>query len=79
MLPDLKLNWYDWWLSSSVQAVATKHNLKPSHANWLEAFPFTIVAETPDGVSAEASGVQPRSPFQVKKQKRAGYNRYSNL
>ena len=49
-LPDLKLNWYDWWLSSSVQAVAMKHNLKPSHANWLEAFPFTIVAEMPNEI-----------------------------
>jgi len=46
-LPDLKLNWYDWWLSHSVEAVAQKHNLKPSHANWLEAFPFTVVGEMP--------------------------------
>jgi creatinine amidohydrolase len=49
-LPDLRLNWYDWWLSSSVQAVAMKNNLKPSHANWLEAFSFTIVGEMPDGI-----------------------------
>lgn len=49
-LPDLRLNWYDWWLSASVQAVAMKHNLKPSHANWLEAFSFTIVGELPDGI-----------------------------
>jgi len=49
-LPDLRLNWYDWWLSSSVQAVARKHNLKPFHANWLEAFSFTIVSEMPDGI-----------------------------
>ena len=46
-LPDLKLDWYDWWLSNSIQAVAIKHNLKPTHANWLEAFPFTIVGEPP--------------------------------
>jgi len=49
-LPDLKLNWYDWWLSDSTQAIARKHDLKPSHANWLEAFPFTIVGEMPDEV-----------------------------
>lgn len=49
-LPDLRLHWYDWWLSSSVEAVAIKHKLKPSHANWLEAFPFTIVSEMPDGI-----------------------------
>jgi creatinine amidohydrolase len=51
-LPDLRLNWYDWWLSSSVQAVAMKHNLQPAHANWLEAFSFTIVAEMPDGIKS---------------------------
>jgi creatinine amidohydrolase len=48
-LPDLRLNWYDWWLSSSVESVARKHNLKPTHANWLEAFAFTIVSEMPEG------------------------------
>lgn len=48
-LPDLKLNWYDWWLSHSIEAVAVKHNIKPTHANWLEAFPFTIVGEMSEG------------------------------
>ena len=46
-LPDIKINWYDWWLSHSVEAVAIRHNIKPAHANWLEAFPFTIVGEMP--------------------------------
>jgi len=46
-MPGLKLNWYDWWTSHSVEAVALKHNLKPKHANWLEAFPFTVVSEMP--------------------------------
>jgi creatinine amidohydrolase len=49
-LPDLRLNWYDWWLSPSVEAIAKKHNLKPAHANWMEAFSFTIVSEVSDGV-----------------------------
>ncbi|MBN1451828.1 MAG: creatininase family protein [Anaerolineales bacterium] len=48
-LPDLKMRWYDWWMSHSVEAVAQKHNIKPSHANWLEAFSFTIVGELPEG------------------------------
>ena len=48
-LPDLRLNWYDWWLSASVESVAKKHDLKQSHANWLEAFPFTIVGDMPEG------------------------------
>lgn len=46
-LPGLKLDWYDWWMAHSVEAVAIKHNLKPTHANWLEAFPFTIVGVMP--------------------------------
>jgi creatinine amidohydrolase len=46
-LPNVKLDWYDWWLSHSVEAVAQKHNIKPAHANWLEAFPFTITGELP--------------------------------
>jgi len=48
-LPDLRLDWYDWWMSHSVEAVAVKHNIKPAHANWLEAFPFTIVGDLPEG------------------------------
>jgi creatinine amidohydrolase len=32
-MPGLKLGWYDWWTSHSVDAVAVKHNLKPSSAN----------------------------------------------
>lgn len=46
-LPDLHLAWYSWWLAHSVLDVAQQHQLKPAHANWLEAFPFTIVKELP--------------------------------
>ncbi|RMF44471.1 MAG: creatininase family protein [Anaerolineae bacterium] len=46
-LPDLRLRWYSWWTSHSVEQVAVKHGLKPAHANWLEAFPFTITGELP--------------------------------
>ena len=48
-LPGLKMSWYDWWMSHSVEAIAQKHNIKPAHANWLEAFSFTIVGELPEG------------------------------
>ncbi len=48
-LSGLKLNWYAWWMSHSVEAVALRHEIKPAHANWLEAFPFTIVGELPQG------------------------------
>jgi creatinine amidohydrolase len=48
-LPDLRLVWYVWWQSHSLQAIAEKHTLKPGHANWMEAFPFTQVAELSPG------------------------------
>lgn len=46
-LPGLRANWYEWWNSHSVEAIAMKYELKPNHANWVEAFPFTRVAELP--------------------------------
>lgn len=46
-LSDLKMNWYSWWESHGVEAITLKHSLKPGHANWLEAFPFTLVDEVP--------------------------------
>ena len=48
-LPGMRLAWYAWWVSPSVELVAQKYELKPAHANWLEAFPFTQVSELPDG------------------------------
>jgi creatinine amidohydrolase len=54
-LPGVKLDWYDWWNSHSITAVAEKHGIKPAHANWLEAFPFTIVGELPEGAKVPPS------------------------
>ena len=48
-LPDLHLSLYAWWQSHSVETVALAHTLKPSHAGWLEVFPFTRVADLPSG------------------------------
>lgn len=48
-LPDLRLAWYAWWHSHSVEAIVIKHGLKPFHGGWLEAFPFTRVADLPEG------------------------------
>ncbi len=48
-LPGAQIRWYQWWDSHSVEAVAVKHNIKPAHANWLEAFQFTIVGNLPEG------------------------------
>lgn len=48
-LPGLKMQWYAWWQAHSVEEIALRHAIKPGHANWLEAFPFTIVADLPEG------------------------------
>jgi creatinine amidohydrolase len=55
--PEVRFAWYEWWNSHSVEQVARKYSLKPAHANWLEAFPFTLVAELPDKAK-----VPPRIP-----------------
>ena len=49
-LSGIQVQWYAWWMAHSVEQVALRHEIKPSHANWLEAFPFTIVADLPEGV-----------------------------
>jgi len=48
-LEGLQIQWYPWWVSHSVEAIALRHAINPDHANWLEAFPFTIVSELPEG------------------------------
>jgi creatinine amidohydrolase len=48
-LPKLRLSWYAWWEAHSVSAVAQQHELKSYHAGWIEAFPFTRVADLPTG------------------------------
>lgn len=48
-LDGLRLAWYAWWQSHSVAELAQKYHLKPAHANWLEAFPFTQVGDLPKG------------------------------
>jgi creatinine amidohydrolase len=46
-LPGIQISWYAWWTARSVEEVAARHKIKPSHANWLEAFPFTRVCDLP--------------------------------
>jgi len=53
-LPELRLAWYAWWHSNSVEAIAQKHDLRLSHAGWAEAFPFTKVSELPQGSKTPA-------------------------
>jgi creatinine amidohydrolase len=59
-LPGLKVQWYAWWMSHSVEDVAMRYELKPGHANWMEAFPFTVVGDLPAGEK-----VPPNVPSEV--------------
>ncbi len=59
-IPELKIQWYDWWKSHSVEAVALAHDIKPGHANWLEAFPFTVVGTLP-----EEKKIPPKTPSAI--------------
>lgn len=43
-----KIVLFQWWLDARVDAVAIKHGLRQSHANWSENHIFTRVAEVPD-------------------------------
>jgi len=69
-LPELRLSWYSWWTANSVIWIAEKYNLKPAHANWLEAFPFTKVADlparakNPPRISGFLSAVDSRQSYQ---------------
>lgn len=47
-LSALRVEWYSWWKSHSVEDAARKLDLKPGHGNWMEAFPFTRVAPLPE-------------------------------
>lgn len=45
-----KLELFEAWRHPAVVEVASKHGLAPNHANWSEAFAFTRVAQSPQGV-----------------------------
>jgi len=53
-LGGLRLAWYSWWQSHSVEAVAQQHGLRSYHAGWIEAFPFTRVSDLPEGEKTPA-------------------------
>jgi creatinine amidohydrolase len=51
-VPDLRIVWYSWWISHSIEAIIHKYGLKPFHGSWFEAFPFTRVADLPTSEKA---------------------------
>ncbi len=59
-MPGLRMDWYDWWQSHSVETIAQKYGIKPAHANWLESFSFTRVGDLP-----ASSKVPPNVPGSI--------------
>ena len=49
-LPDLILRWYAWWTRPCVSRISKENGLINEHANWEEAFNFTIVSDLPDKI-----------------------------
>jgi creatinine amidohydrolase len=45
----IAITWYNWWQGPAVQQIAAEIDATPGHANWLENFPFTRVADVPEG------------------------------
>ncbi len=60
-LPGLVVLIHHWWKAPAAVQFYAEHKLAPAHANWSENFPFTRVAEVPDG-EKPATGVTPYMP-----------------
>lgn len=56
--PDLRIIFYSWWMEPAVQKVMEKHAVPGFHANWMEAFRFTRVAELPEGTKEPPERVE---------------------
>jgi creatinine amidohydrolase len=46
-LLDMQAKFYSWWTQEVIADIAKKHGLEGNHANWMEAFPFTVIGEMP--------------------------------
>jgi creatinine amidohydrolase len=51
----VRIVWYSWWEGEAAQQIARDTGETPNHANWLENFPFTRVAELPAGAKPTAT------------------------
>ncbi len=60
------LVWYNWWKESAVKAFEEQHNIKLTHANWGENFPFNRVAESPAGEKAWIGSLNQDDPQAVR-------------
>ncbi|GAB4575558.1 MAG: hypothetical protein Kow0077_27620 [Anaerolineae bacterium] len=55
-LEGFRVIWHNWWQGSAVQQIAAEFGAASDHANWLENFPFTRVAESPAAAKTMPAG-----------------------
>ena len=48
----VQVKWHNWWQSEVAKAFIAEVGKVGTHANWMENFPFTRVAESPSGEKA---------------------------
>ncbi len=51
--PGLRSTWYNWWQGEATRQIGEYVKHKPNHANWLENFVFTRVADVPREIKPE--------------------------
>jgi len=66
-LPDLQAKFYSWWTQDVIADIAKKHGLEGNHANWMEAFPFTVVSDMPEVKKDTFESTHPMNTEEVRK------------
>jgi creatinine amidohydrolase len=46
--PDCRVRVHEWWLAPRTRTLALATGANPTHANWIENFPWTRLPSTPD-------------------------------
>jgi creatinine amidohydrolase len=67
--PDCRVRMHDWWLGPLARAHALTIDPHPTHANWLENFPWTRLPTTPEAGEKElvdVSRLKALPPFEVR-------------
>lgn len=71
VFPEISLRFHDWWLGPRVVAKAKEIAAFPSHANWMENFPWTRLADVvlPEEPKppVDVTGIRQSSPAGVRR------------
>jgi creatinine amidohydrolase len=67
--PDCRVRMHDWWVGPLARAKALTIDPSPTHANWLENFPWTRLPTTPtegDKALVDVGRLRALPPFEVR-------------